>query len=182
MFECPADTYAKKLGNLGSNRAKFSYGINRSAVKFVTSSGDATSFETKPSLRMTKFKIPSQMIFVGDAAWNQGAESTSEAQGYLYNDKRHPNTSWGEPVKPGSLCHQWDQNGLGGEYSKGGDVEEGDKRYWAEPWHVSKSWNYSFMDGHASNMRPEQTVNLKEVSKNERKPSGYWTWDQHKAW
>lgn len=188
MFECPADVCARKLGDLGNNKITFSYGINRSAVKFVTSNGDATAFETKPSLRLTKFKVPSQMIYVGDAAWNQGAESKDQAQGYLYNNQRHYET-WGENIKPGSLCHQWDQNGLGGEFTKKGKVTEDDKVYFAQAWHVNKSWNYSFMDGHASNLRPEQTVNTTtqkakryNITKDSRVPSGYWTWDQEPAW
>jgi prepilin-type N-terminal cleavage/methylation domain-containing protein len=196
MFECPADVCARKVGDLGDYKIKFSYGINRSAVKFVTSNGDAVAFETKPSLRLTKFKVPSEMIYVGDAAWNQGADTKQKAQGYLYNTQKHyksgtgqPGQDWGENIRVGSLCHQWDQNGLGGEFSKKGNVEEDDPVYFAQAWHVNKSWNYSFMDGHASNLRPEQTVNTTtkkakgwNITPKSRVPSGFWTWDQEPAW
>ena len=183
MFECPGDNYAKKVGDI-KNKIKFSYGINRSAVKFVTSDGDAADIDTKTHLKLTKFKIPSQMIYVGDAGWNQGAESTSQAQGYLYNDTKHYE-SWGAKITVGSLCHHIDQNLLGGEFVKRAKVKPGDYPYWADPWHVSQSWNYSFMDGHASNLRPEQTINRNgrySITVKSRVPSGYWTWDQDVAW
>lgn len=177
LFECPADEATKGVGEL--TMPKLSYGINRSAVYSVKSSSNATSIPSGPVLKTTKFKIPSQMIYVCDASWNKGA-SNSNAPGYIYNTKKHPDPQWGGNITVGSLCHHWDQNGLGGEFVKGSTVSNGDKTYWSEPWHVSLSWNYSFIDGHASNLRPEQTVNTKVSKVSEREPSGYWTWNQQK--
>ena len=188
MFECPADECGKKVNPKegGQDMPAISYGINRSAVYQMTSSGDATSIPNGPKLKTTKFKIPSQMIYVCDAAWNQGATSGStSAPGFIYNKKKHHDQSWGGNITIGSLCHHWDQNGLGGEFVSGKTVSEGDPDYWAEPWHVSKSWNYSFIDGHAGNLRPEQTIrqgkdeNGRQGSVKSRAPSGYWTWDQN---
>ena len=175
MFECPGDVYSKAVGTL--EKPILSYGINRSAVYYVTSSGNATSIPTGPKLRTTVFKIPSQMIYVTDASWNTSA-THSNAPGFVLNPTLHYQTSWN--ITLGSLCHQWDQNGLGGEFVSHGEVQPGSK-YFAEAWHVSKSWNYSFIDGHAGNLRPEQTIK-KGVDIEDRKPSGFWTWNQEKAW
>lgn len=172
LFECPADEAAKGVGDL--NMPKLSYGINRSAVYSVKGTNNATSIPSGPVLKTTKFKIPSQMIYVCDASWNKGA-SNSNAPGYVYNTTSHYSYS---SIKVGSLCHHWDQNGLGGEFVKKGEVSNNDKTYWQDPWHVSLSWNYSFIDGHASNYRPEQTVNTKLSKVSAREPSGYWTWNQ----
>ena len=174
LFECPADSYSKGVGNL--DLPKFSYGINRSAVYSVKGTSNATSIPTGPVLKTTKFKIPSQMIYVCDSSWNTGANGSS-APGYIFNDTKHFSYS---SITVGSLCHHWDQNGLGGEFVAKKEISAGDKTYWAEPWHVSLSWNYSFIDGHAQNLRPSQTVKPgKNV--NDREPSGYWTWNQ-KVW
>ena len=177
MFECPADEYSKVVGDL--TNPKLSYGINRSAVYYVKSDGNATDIPDGPKLRTTVFKIPSQMIYVADASWNTGA-THNNAPGFILNGKTHYAQGWGANITVGSLCHQWDQNGLGGEFVSGSEVKPGSK-YFAEAWHVSKSWNYSFIDGHAGNLRPEQTIK-KGVSTETRKPSGFWTWNQELAW
>ena len=174
LFECPADEATKGVGEL--TMPKLSYGINRSAVYSVKGTGNATSIPSGPVLKTTKFKIPSQMIYVCDASWNKGA-TNSNAPGYIYNTTKHYSYS---TIKVGSLCHHWDQNGLGGEFVKKGEVSNKDKTYWSDPWHVSLSWNYSFIDGHAQNLRPEQTVNTKVSQVSAREPSGYWTWNQQK--
>lgn len=171
IFECPADEGAKAVGDL--DWPKLSYGINRSAVYFVKGTSNATAIPNGPNLKLTKFKIPSQMIYVGDSSWNKGA-THSNAPGYVYNTKKHFSYS---SITVGSLCHHWDQNGLGGEFVKGSEVSSDDKQYFADPWHVSMSWNYSFMDGHAANLRPEQTIK-KGLNWKDRKPSGFWTWNQ----
>ena len=174
LFECPADEGAKAVGDL--DMPKLSYGINRSAVYSVKGTSNPRSIQNGPSLKTTKFKIPSQMIYVCDASWNKGA-THSNAPGYIYNEDKHFSYS---SITVGSLCHHWDQNGLGGEFVKRSEVSNNDKTYWAEPWHVSLSWNYSFIDGHASNLRPEQTVNTKVSKVSAREPSGFWTWNQKK--
>ena len=174
LFECPADEYSKGV-NL--DMPKLSYGINRSAVYSVKGTSNATSIPAGPVLKTTKFKIPSQMIYVCDSSWNTGANSSS-APGYVFNDQKHFSYS---SITVGSLCHHWDQNGLGGEFVAKKEVSASDKTYWANPWHVSQSWNYSFIDGHAQNLRPEQTVNTKVSQVSAREPSGYWTWNQ-KTW
>ena len=168
-FECPADTPTNALGEKDKHYPVLSYGINRSAVRVMESTNDAATLPSKGvSLKVTRFKVPSQMIYVADASWNQDA-SASDAPGRLYNKKTH---QYG--FTPGSLCHHWDQGQLGPEFWKGLNCGIETK-----PWHVGKSWNYSFIDGHANNYRPEQTINLKESKVSEREPSGYWTWDGH---
>ena len=176
LFECPADEDTKALADSESLMPKLSYAINRSAVRNMKSSSNAASIPSGPVLKTTKFKIPSQMIYVCAASWNKGA-SNSNAPGYVFNTTSHYTYS---SIKVGSLCHHWDQNGLGGEFVKKSEVSNGDKTYWQDPWHVSLSWNYSFIDGHASNYRPEQTVNTKVSKVSAREPSGYWTWNQDK--
>ena len=171
LFECPADEGSKALGESDSYMPKLSYGINRSAVRNMKSSDNAASIPSGPVLKVTKFKIPSQMIYVCDASWNAGASSSGDAPGRLYSTKNH---SYG--FKPGSLCHHWDQGNLAPEFNSGSTDDSG--KGGTAPWHVSKSWNYSFIDGHASNLRPEQTINTKVAKVADRTPSGFWSWNQ----
>ena len=164
LFECPADEDTKALADSESLMPKLSYAINRSAVRNMKSSSNAASIPSGPVLKTTKFKIPSQMIYVCDTSWNKASNSNSP--GRLYSDKSHPSYSF----KPGSICHHWDQGQLAPEFNSGSGE--------TKPWHVSNSWNYSFIDGHASNLRPEQTINTKVSKVANREPSGYWTWNQ----
>ena len=164
LFECPADEDTKALADSESLMPKLSYAINRSAVRNMKSSSNAASIPSGPVLKTTKFKIPSQMIYVCDTSWNKASNSNSP--GRLYSDKSHPSYSF----KPGSICHHWDQGQLAPEFNSGSGE--------TKPWHVSNSWNYSFIDGHASNLRPEQTINTKISKVANREPSGYWTWNQ----
>jgi len=164
LFECPADEDTKALADSDSLMPKLSYAINRSAVRNMKSSSNAASIPSGPVLKTTKFKIPSQMIYVCDTSWNKASNSNSP--GRLYSDKSHPSYSF----KPGSVCHHWDQGQLAPEFNSGSGE--------TKPWHVSNSWNYSFIDGHASNLRPEQTINTKVSKVENREPSGYWTWNQ----
>ena len=163
LFECPADEDTKGLSDSGSDMPKLSYAINRSAVRNMKSSANAASIPSGPVLKTTKFKVPSQMIYVCDTSWNK--TGNSNPPGRLYSDKQHPEYSF----KPGSVCHHWDQGQLAPEFNN----ESGETK----PWHVSNSWNYSFIDGHASNLRPIQTIK-KGRNVNDREPSGYWTWNQ----
>ena len=169
LFECPADEGTKGTPDPESECPKFSYGINRSAVRNMKSSDNAASIPSGPVLKTTKFKIPSQMIYVCDASWNQAGNTS--IPGRLYSEKNH---TYG--FKPGSLCHHWDQGNLAPEFNSGGTDDSGSKG--TKPWHVSNSWNYSFIDGHAGNLRPEQTINTKVAKVADRTPSGYWTWNQ----
>ena len=171
LFECPADEGTKGTPDSESEMPKFSYGINRSAVRNMKSSSNAASIPSGPVLKTTKFKIPSQMIYVCDTSWNQAGNSS--VPGRLYSEKNH---NYG--FKPGSVCHHWDQGNLAPEFNSGGLDDSG--KSGTKPWHVSMSWNYSFIDGHASNLRPEQTINTKVSSVSAREPSGYWTWNQKK--
>ena len=164
LFECPADEDTKALADSESMMPKLSYAINRSAVRNMKSSSNAASIPSGPVLKTTKFKIPSQMIYVCDTSWNKASNTNSP--GRLYSDKSHPSYSF----KPGSICHHWDQGQLAPEFNSGSGE--------TKPWHVSNSWNYSFIDGHASNLRPEQTINTKVSKVANREPSGYWTWNQ----
>ena len=164
LFECPADEDTKALADSDSLMPKLSYAINRSAVRNMKNSSNAASIPSGPVLKTTKFKIPSQMIYVCDTSWNKASNSNSP--GRLYSDKSHPSYSF----KPGSVCHHWDQGQLAPEFNSGSGE--------TKPWHVSNSWNYSFIDGHASNLRPEQTINTKVSKVENREPSGYWTWNQ----
>ena len=164
LFECPADEDTKALADSESLMPKLSYAINRSAVRNMKSSSNAASIPSGPVLKTTKFKIPSQMIYVCDTSWNKASNSNSP--GRLYSDKSHPSYSF----KPGSICHHWDQGQLAPEFNSGSGE--------TKPWHVSNSWNYSFIDGHASNLRPEQTINTKVSKVANSEPSGYWTWNQ----
>ena len=164
LFECPADEDTKSLADSDSMMPKLSYAINRSAVRNMKSSANAASIPTGPVLKTTKFKIPSQMIYVCDTSWNKAGNSNSP--GRLYSNQSHPSYSF----KPGSVCHHWDQGQLAPEFNSGSGE--------TKPWHVSQSWNYSFIDGHASNLRPEQTINTKVSKVENREPSGYWTWNQ----
>jgi len=160
LFECPADEASKALD---PKNPKLSYGLNRSAVRNMKSKSEAANIPEGPVLKTTKFKIPSQMIYVCDASWNMKANK-SNAPGQLYSTTPHPEWS---SIKPGSLCHAWDQGKLAPEFNNlSGETE---------PWHVSKSWNYSFIDGHAQNLRPEETVIKGSTG---RDASGFWTWDQ----
>ena len=173
LFECPADEDSKSVA-ISSETPVLSYGINRSAVRNMKSSSNAASIPSGPVLKTTKFKVPSQMIYVCDTSWNirAGGLSSSNPPGRLYSDKNH---SYG--FKPGSVCHHWDQGNLAPEFNSGSIDDSGkDGR---KPWHVSNSWNYSFIDGHASNLRPEQTI-MKGANVSDRVPSGYWTWNQKK--
>jgi prepilin-type processing-associated H-X9-DG protein len=164
MFECPADKDSASLPDSPSDMPKLSYAINRSAVRNMKSSSEACNIPNGPVLKTTKFKIPSQMIYVADTSWNKGSAGAN-APGRLYSTQSHP--SYG--IKPGSICHHWDQGQLAPEFN-GGSGE-------TQPWHTGKSWNYSFIDGHVENLRPEQTI---KAGKNihDREPSGYWTWNQ----
>ena len=163
MFECPADEDTKALPDTSNDMPKLSYAINRSAVRNMKSSSNAASIPSGPVLKTTKFKIPSQMIYVCDTSWNKAGNSNSP--GRLYSTQQH---SMG--FKPGSICHHWDQGQLAPEFNSGSGE--------TKPWHVSQSWNYSFIDGHAANLRPEQTINTKISKVQNREPSGYWTWNQ----
>ena len=163
LFECPADEDTKGLADSASDMPKLSYAINRSAVRNMKSSSNAASIPSGPVLKTTKFQIPSQMIYVCDTSWNKGG--SSDTPGRLYSDKSHPSYSF----KPGSVCHHWDQGQLAPEFNN----TSGETK----PWHVSNSWNYSFIDGHASNLRPIQTIKQGR-NVNDREPSGYWTWNQ----
>ena len=163
LFECPADEDTKGLPDSDSLMPRLSYAINRSAVRNMKSSANAASIPSGPVLKTTKFKIPSQMIYVCDTSWNKAGGSS--APGRLYSDKTHPSYNF----KPGSVCHHWDQGQLAPEFNSGSGE--------TTPWHVSNSWNYSFIDGHASNLRPIQTIK-KGRNVADREPSGYWTWNQ----
>ena len=164
LFECPADESMKGVGEL--KMPKLSYGINRSAVYSVKGTSNATSIPSGPVLKTTKFKIPSQMIYVCDTSWNKRGGSSSQPPGRIYSTQSHPSYSF----KPGSICHHWDQGQLAPEFNSGNGE--------TKPWHVSNSWNYSFIDGHAGNLRPEQTINTKVAKVADRTPSGFWTWNQ----
>jgi prepilin-type N-terminal cleavage/methylation domain-containing protein len=166
LFECPADADTLSLGDSSSDMPKLSYAINRSAVRNMKSSANAASIPNGPVLKTTKFKIPSQMIYVCDTSWNKRGGSSSQPPGRIYSAQSHPSYSF----KPGSICHHWDQGQLAPEFNSGSGE--------TTPWHVSKSWNYSFIDGHAGNLRPEQTINTKVSKVENREPSGYWTWNQ----
>jgi len=165
MFECPADEATKALSDKTNDNPKFSYAINRSAVRNMKSSANAAEIPNGPVLKTTKFKIPSQMIYVCDTSWNMKSNS-SNAPGRVYSETNHPSYNF----KPGSICHHWDQGQLAPEFNNGSGE--------TKPWHVSGSWNYSFIDGHASNLRPEQTINTKVSKVENREPSGFWTWNQ----
>ena len=106
------------------------------------------------------------MIYVCDTSWNKAGGSSSSAPGRIYSTQNHPSYNF----KPGSVCHHWDQGQLAPEFNNGSGE--------TKPWHVSNSWNYSFIDGHAGNLRPEQTINTKVSKVENREPSGYWTWNQ----
>ena len=166
LFECPADADTLSLGDSSSDMPKLSYAINRSAVRNMKSSSNAASIPSGPVLKTTKFKIPSQMIYVCDTSWNKRGGSSSQPPGRIYSTQSHPSYSF----KPGSICHHWDQGQLAPEFNNGSGE--------TKPWHVSNSWNYSFIDGHAGNLRPEQTINTKVSKVENREPSGYWTWNQ----
>ena len=173
LFECPADEDTKTVA-ASSEPPVLSYGINRSAVRNMKSSSNAASIPSGPVLKTTKFRVPSQMIYVCDTSWNvrAGGLSSTNPPGRLYSDKNH---NYG--FKPGSVCHHWDQGNLAPEFNSGGLDDSG--KDGTKPWHVSNSWNYSFIDGHASNYRPEQTI-MKGADVKAREPSGYWTWNQKK--
>ena len=166
LFECPADEDTRSLPDSSSDMPKLSYAINRSAVRNMKSSDNAASIPTGPVLKTTKFKFPTKMIYVCDTSWNKRGSSGSNTPGRLYSTQSHPSYSF----KPGSICHHWDQGQLAPEFNNGSGE--------TIPWHVGKSWNYSFIDGHAENLRPEQTINLKVSKVENREPSGYWTWNQ----
>ena len=166
LFECPADADTLSLGDSSSDNPKLSYAINRSAVRNMKSSANAASIPSGPVLKTTKFKIPSQMIYVCDTSWNKRGGSSSIVPGRIYSTQNHPSYNF----KPGSVCHHWDQGQLAPEFNNGSGE--------TKPWHVSNSWNYSFIDGHAGNLRPEQTINTKVSKVENREPSGYWTWNQ----
>ena len=165
MFECPADEGSKALPDSSSDMPRLSYAINRSAVRNMKSSSNAASIPNGPVLKTTKFKIPSQMIYVCDTSWNKAGSNASNPPGRLYSTQNHPSYNF----KPGSICHHWDQGQLAPEFNGGSDK--------TEPWHTGKSWNYSFMDSHAETLRPEQTIK-KGRNVDAREPSGFWTWNQ----
>ena len=161
LFECPADEDSKSID---PETPKFSYGINRSAVRNMKSEERAAEIPEGPVLKTTKFKVPSQMIYVCDASWNKGTNK-SNVPGRIYSDADHPSYHF----KPGSLCHHWDQGELAPEFNNTSGR--------TKPWHVSGSWNYAFIDGHAQNLRPEQTI--KDPDRvDKREASGFWTWNQ----
>jgi prepilin-type N-terminal cleavage/methylation domain-containing protein len=164
MFECPADEDTKSLPDSSSDMPKLSYAINRSAVRNMKGSSDAANIPNGPVLRTTKFKVPSRMIYVCDTSWNK-AGSGSNPPGRIFSTQNHPSYNF----KPGSICHHWDQGQLAPEFNSGSGE--------TLPWHVSKSWNYAFMDFHAEHLRPEQTIK-KGRNVADREPSGFWTWNE----
>ena len=165
MFECPADEGSKALPDSSSDMPKLSYAINRSAVRNMKGSSNAASIPNGPVLRTTKFKVPSRMIYVCDTSWNTAGSNASNPPGRIYSTTNHPSYNF----KPGSVCHHWDQGQLAPEFNGGSGA--------TEPWHVSKSWTYSFMDFHAEHLRPEQTIK-KGRNVADREPSGFWTWNE----
>ena len=181
LFECPADEDVKKLSIKGTTMPRFSYAINRSAA-FKVSNGTGDHVDTGAHARVTKFRHPSQMIYVCDTAWSKGAGLEQE-WGRLYCHKGVSSFN----LCPGSIVHAYDQAALGYESSSGSEAEK--LKNATQPWHVSKSWNYSFIDGHAQNYRPEQThCRNGDISKPgtyedivRRTPNGMWTWD-HTDW
>ena len=163
LFECPFDDDSDALPDSPSDMPKLSYAINRSAVRNMKSSANAVQIPSGPVLKVTKFKMPSRMIYLCDTSWNKSA-SGADAPGRLYSAKIHPFYGF----KPGSICHHWDQGQIAPEFNGGGDA--------TMPWHHGKTWNYSFIDGHAENLLPEQTIK-KGSNVADRVPSGFWTWN-----
>jgi len=170
FFQCPADRDSNDLGKKDDSYPVLSYGINRSAVRDTEGADDAASLPSRGVyFKVTRFKLPSQMIYIGDAAWNTSA-SASGAPGRLYSTMKHPKYGF----TPGSINSPADQSSLGPEFNN--------KNSSTAPRHTGKTWIYAFIDGHAANYRPEQTVIASNGSKgNIQEPSGYWTWNQ-KPW
>jgi hypothetical protein len=186
LFECPADEEVKKLDVQGSKMPRFSYGISRSAA-FKVTNGTNDTIKVGPEARVTKFRHPSQMIYVCDTSWSctrEGAVGFQRELGRLYSTKQVSDMSFCS----GSVVHAADQQILGYESAYSSDAKERLEKS-TQPWHVSKSWNYSFIDGHAQNYRPEQTHchngNVTEpgtyADVEKRTPNGMWTWD-HTDW
>jgi len=194
LFECPADDEVKKLvANVkDSNMPRFSYAISRSA-SFKVYDGLGDEVKKGANARVTKFKHPSQMIYVCDTAWScakDGAVGFQRELGRLYSTKQVSNFRFCS----GSIVHAQDQQVLGYESSNSGDsLQDILDNKATQPWHASKTWNYSFIDGHAENLRREQTHvkstsdpnNLKPATMQDlytkRVPNGMWTWN-HTDW
>ena len=181
MFECPADDDVRKLDMGDTKMPGLSYAINRSASQFMQGSANAANIQPGPHYKLTKFRMPAEMIYVCDTAWSKG-KGFEQEWGRLYSTTNV--SSFG--FCSGSIVHAWDQGALGAESSQSSNSEEFYKNSGTRPWHVSNSWNYSFIDGHAQNFRPEQTQNngkkrgtqgtIQNVL--DRVPNGYWTWNQ----
>ena len=180
MFECPADEDVKRL-TTDNKKPRLSYAISRSAVFKLTSGSDIV----KPGAiyKVSKFQDPTNMIYVCDTAWSKGAGLEKE-YGRLFAQSTVSSFSF----RPGSIVHAWDQAVLGYESSNTArNQTEYEKA--THPWHTGKTWNYSFIDGHASNLHPEQTHchngdpakpgTFQDVLENT--PNGMWTWN-HKNW
>ena len=183
MFECPADEDVKALADSGTKMPRLSYAINRNASQLMKGSANAANIKAGAHYKLTKFRMPAQMIYVCDTAWSKG-EGKKQEWGRIYSNKGV--SSFG--FCSGSIVHSYDQAALGAEASNAGG---GKSQYenGTAPWHVSQSWNYSFIDGHAQNYRPEQTQNHNGVRGTkgtiqdvyDREPNGFWTWNQ-KDW
>jgi len=183
MFECPADEDVKKLPGGDTKMPLLSYAINRNASQLMKGSANAATIKPGAHYKLTKFRLPAEMIYVCDTAWSKGEGKTKE-WGRLYSTGGVSSFSFCS----GSIVHSYDQASLGVEAS---DAGSGEAQYnkGTKPWHVSQSWNYSFIDGHAQNFRPEATQNdngnrgtkgsMKDVMN--RVPNGFWTWNQ-KNW
>ena len=184
MFECPADEGLKTLEP--DDMPKLSYSNSRNAVFNMTSStGDSITKGAKN--RTSNFKDPSHMIYVCDTNWADG-RGHGRQYARLY---RHEKVS-DFKFFPGSVVHAYDQAVLGYEENSQGRSME---KYLAapQPRHVGVTWNYSFIDGHAANLHPEQTHakdgkpeltgkgTLKEDVVGRHTPDGMWTFN-HKEW
>ena len=153
-------------------------------------SGDMFEFEQEDGSMVAKNFVEPQgqfirgnKIYVCDTAWSKGAGLEKE-YGRLFAQSTVSSFSF----RPGSIVHAWDQAVLGYESSNTArNQTEYEKA--THPWHTGKTWNYSFIDGHASNLHPEQTHchncdpakpgTFQDVLDNT--PNGMWTWN-HKNW
>jgi len=182
MFECPADEGLKLLDPM--DMPKLSYAISRNAVFNLTST-TYDSITKGAKNRTSNFKDPSHMIYVCDTNWSEG-RGHDQQYARLYSHNKVSDFKF----MSGSVVHAWDQALLGFEQNSTSRTQsEYDKA--PQPRHVGQTWNYSFIDGHAANLHPEQS-HAKNGDANmtgrgtmadviRAIPNGMWTFN-HKDW
>lgn len=166
IFVCPGDKGSKAHDDSGKNDLpNASSGINRFALTIDGVWCTAGAYEksgNKALLKIAKMKVPSYLIYLSDVCMNS---DSSHIYGTIFNTKD----------SMGSLyaIHPYDQ----ACYFPSGCSGSDDYNAAQTPFHTGNTWNYLFVDGHAGNLQPVNTVLPNSHGWLCRTPNKMWTWN-----